>query len=81
MRGEFVFLADAGAFTECLTQASLPVAQRKKITQLARGRRNASSGYAGRAFRPLHQQVQLRVPVPGKVVERESQLRAQSSES
>ncbi len=45
MKGEFVFLADAGVFTQCLTEASFPIAQEKDISALERA--YASSGVAG----------------------------------
>ena len=45
MSGEFVFLADAGVFTECLTRASFPVAQEKDNAALERA--YASSRVAG----------------------------------
>lgn len=45
MTGEFVFLAEAGVFTECLTRASFLVSQEKGNTALEQA--YASSGVAG----------------------------------
>ena len=45
MQGEFVFLADAGVFTECVTGASFPLAQEKDNSALERA--YASSGADG----------------------------------
>jgi uncharacterized lipoprotein YbaY len=45
MSGEFIFLADAGLVTECVTRMSFPVAQEKDY--IAMERAYASSGVAG----------------------------------